>query len=300
MARVVNAANQISKDDVKYLERALSGLPAGKTDAADNDADGLLKYGYHQNPYLRTFTKVLWSGYAISRNQLADGSQRFSQARRDASVSAIDQATTGALESAANALEEAMSPTGSLSTFLTELRERTMPRLWSRVCETAGLPPPSAHPAKGRKPTSDELDAAEEAEIEALRRVPPAVVAAAAAEELTAEGIAADLDEAIHALPARMPAYEDEEDVEAAEEHAAARPEMTQTAPLTVQVARNGSIDTVAELLMAAAGELLRELRVKHATGAIKLTLHAEGHQVARQEGGNQGGGPRHRRRRRS
>ena len=46
------------------------------------------------------------------------------------------------------ALEAAMSPSGSLAGFLTELRERTNQRLWARVCETAGLPLPGT-PARG-------------------------------------------------------------------------------------------------------------------------------------------------------
>ena len=84
MARPTPTPAQLSKEDVKYLERQLSCLPASKSDAGSEDADGLLKFGYHQNPYVRTFAKVLRSGFAIARNQLAEGHQRFTQARRDA------------------------------------------------------------------------------------------------------------------------------------------------------------------------------------------------------------------------
>ena len=94
-------APQLSKDEVRFLERQLAELPTTKSEAGQNDSDGLLKFSYHQNPYVRTFTKVLWSGFAISRGQLVDGSQRFAQARRDATVSAIDASTTKSLDNAA-------------------------------------------------------------------------------------------------------------------------------------------------------------------------------------------------------
>ena len=171
MARPTPTPAQLSKEDVKYLERQLSCLPASKSDAGSEDADGLLKFGYHQNPYVRTFAKVLWSGFAIARNQLAEGHQRFTQARRDATVSAVDALTTQAMDGANQALENAMAPDGTLNSFLAELRDKTMPRLWTRVCETAGLPPPSFRNLYGRRDVTSaaEIDAAEEAELAALR-----------------------------------------------------------------------------------------------------------------------------------
>ncbi len=116
MAKPASASPQLTRDDVKFMETALSSLPSGPNDQGWNEADGLLRFGYHQNPYMRTCSKVLWSGFAISRNQLADGHQRFSQARRDATVSAVDQGTTQAMDAAAKALEDAMSPAGSYAT----------------------------------------------------------------------------------------------------------------------------------------------------------------------------------------
>jgi hypothetical protein len=300
MARPTSAVPQLTKDDVRFCERSMAGLAAAKTDAS-GDSDGLLKYGYHQNPYMRTFVKVLWSGYAISRNQLADGSQRFSQARRDATVSNIDQLTTKSLDDAAKALEGAMSPSGSLGTFLTELRERTMPRLWSRVCETAGLPPPSFHTIYGhaRKASHDDLDAEEEADIAALRKAPSEVAVQAFDDEDEDDTLDDDDDDAAEG--------EDATGVEAVEGEARApapqprertpRPDRAERseraaggeAALALTTTRNGGVDLAAELLMSAVSEVLRELRTRQATGSLKFTIQVEGQRADR--GGDRGRG---------
>ncbi len=269
-------APQLSKDEVRFLERQMAELPTTKSEAGQNDSDGLLKFSYHQNPYVRTFAKVLWSGFAISRGQLVDGSQRFAQARRDATVSAIDASTTKAMDNAAAALEAAMAPSGSIGTFLTELRDKTNQRLWARVCETAGLPPPSfASIMRTQRPLSiDDLDADEEAEIAALRKVPLETPAAAALSE-------PDVDD------------DDEEDDDDDGE-TTATPQAA--AQLQVTIARSGNHDALAELLLAACADALREVRVKGGTGALKVTVTIEGQ---RQGGGQSGSGQGRRRRRR-
>lgn len=297
MARPTSAVPQLTKDDVRFCERAMAGLATAKTDSS-GDADGLLKYGYHQNPYMRTFVKVLWSGYAISRNQLADGSQRFSQARRDATVSAIDQLTTKSLDDAAKALEGAMSPSGSLGTFLTELRERTMPRLWSRVCETAGLPPPSFHAiyGKARKVSHDDLDAEEEAELEALRKAPAEVPEAS--EEEDEEGVEFDDDLEEGGSEAQEGEAEPVESTQPRERAPRAeRPERAErapraepagpgeAAPLTLTVTRSGGVDLAAELLMSAVSEVLRELRTRQASGSLKFSIQVEGQRAGSTSG---------------
>lgn len=336
MARPTAAVPQLTKDDVRFLERALAALPTGKTEASAHDADGLLKYGYHQNPYMRTFVKILWSGYAISSNQLADGSQRFSQARRDATVSNIDQATTKTLDDAAKALEGAMSPSGSLGSFLTELRDKTMPRLWSRVCETAGLPPPSFHAIYGgaRPVSQDDLDAEEEAEMAALRKVPAAAPATPLTDDdedgnryadvdvdeesdpdevmhtrriaprsAPVERVEGDPDQIVHELPSRERAPRQPQPPREGGQREGAAGE----AGLNVTVARNGGAELAAELLMSALSEVLKELRTKQATGPLKFTVHVEGQRAQRAggdrseraEGGEGSEGQRRRRRRR-
>ena len=271
-------APQLSKDEVRFLERQLAELPTSKSEAGQNDSDGLLKFSYHQNPYVRTFTKVLWSGFAISRGQLADGSQRFAQARRDATVSAIDASTTKALDNAAAALEAATAPNGSIGSFLQELRDKTNQRLWARVCETAGLPPPSfASIMRTQRPVSmDELDADEEAEIAALRKVPLVETAVLAP---TAESDVDDDDE------------EDDDD-----EDSAPRATGEATTQLQVTINRSGNLEQLAEMLLAACADALREVRTKGGSGALKLTVSVEGQ---RQGGGQSGGGQGRRRRRR-
>lgn len=285
MANPVSNKPQLSKDEVRFLERQLAELPTTKSEAGQNDSDGLLKFSYHQNPYVRTFTKVLWSGYAISRGQLVDGSQRFAQARRDATVSAIDAATTKALDQAAAALEAAMAPNGSMGTFLTELREKANQRLWARVCETAGLPPPSFAAIMGQKPgaaksrSAEELDADEEAEIAALRRVPLTEKAAAP------KAVEADDDD------------DDEEDENAPQADDSAAGEETLSA-LRVALTRTGNVDMLAELLLAMCADVLREVRTKHANGGLTVNVVVEG-QRQESSGGHSGGGHGRRRRRR-
>jgi hypothetical protein len=306
---------QLSRDEVQLLERTLASMPTGKTEASGPDADGLLKFGYHQNPYMRAFTKVLWSGYALSRGQLAEGSQRFSQARRDAGVSAIDQMTIQALEEAAAALEQAMSPDGTITSFLTVLRDKTMLRLWSRVCETTGLPPPRFHILFGQKPqvTVADLDAEEEAEMAALRKDSPAPTPAAIPdaddaddddeddsdeddsdeddEEFDNADTAQEAGDSVSVEPTQRP----REERPARQRETQDRPARDQ-AQLSVTVSRSGNADLAPELVMSAASELLRELRVRHATGPLRLTLTVEGEQTGERPSA---GGNRHRRRRR-
>jgi len=269
---------QLIKDELLFLERSLAGLPTSKSaGAGTGEADGLLKFSYHQNPYLRTYAKVLWSGYAIARGQLIDGHQRFSQARRDATVSAVDAATTKALDDAHTALENAMAPDGTIAAFLQVLREKTLQRLWSRVCETSGLPPPRFHVLFGKVPTvtREELDAEEAAELNALRLQPDPPPAGAAVE--------VDDDD-----------DEDGDDECDGDDGTAAEGEPTK---LTVTVTRRGGAETAAELVLALAAELLRELRVKKAGGSLTVTLTAQGEGAA--AGGANASGDRKRSRRR-
>ncbi len=274
-------APQLSKDEVRFLESQLAELPTSKSEAGQNEFDGLLKFSYHQNPYIRTFAKVLWSGFAISRGQLADGSQRFAQARRDATVSAIDASTTKALDNAAAALEAATAPNGSIGTFLVELRDRTNQRLWARVCETAGLPPPSfaSIMRTKRAVSADELDADEEAEIAALRKVPLVE---------TPVATAADSDD-----------VDDDDDEEDDDDDGDARPSGDAPTQLQVTISRSGTNETLAELLLAAASDALREVRTKGGTGELKITVSVEGQKQGGGQAGTGGHGRRRRRRRR-
>lgn len=289
MSRPMPVQPQLSRDEVKYLEITLTELPTTKTTSTAVDADGLLKFAYHQNPYVRAYVKVLWSGYALSRGQVAEGSPRFSQARRDAQNSNVDQGTTKALDDAAAALEQAMSPSGSIASFLVELRERTMRRLWSRVCETTGLPPPSFAQLFGvvRSVSRDELDAEEEAEMAALRKPAPGDVVQLAVpnDELDDED---DDDE-----------YEDDPDAADGPAEAPSDRAATAGAPvaLSLSVTRSGGAEVAAELVLSAAAEILRDLRVQRADGALKVTIVVETQR--RQPGDRPKDGNRRRRRRR-
>ena len=255
----IPAAHQIPRDEVAFLERAFAGLPTSKSSASGTgDADGLLKFAYHQNPYMRAFTKVLWSGYAMARGQVADAHQRFQQARRDATVAAIDANTAKALEDAHLALEQAMAPDGTTAAFLQVLRDRTLQRLWSRVCETTGLPPPRFHTLLGAKPavTLADIDADEEAALAALRKQPPAP----AAEIADLEDESVDNDD-------------EGDDGDDGEELAPA----AAIAKLTLAVQRRGTAEQVAELLLAAASDALRELRAKKPQGNLTISISIEG-----------------------
>ena len=178
MARPSRSRNQpkplISPRERQDLETALADLPTGPASVNDDfsRADGLLKFGYHQNPYMRMFTKILWSGYALSRGQVVECDQRFKQAHRDAQMSNIDKITIRNLDEAAAALQRSMEPSGSVSDFLTEMRERTLQRIWARVCETSHLPPPSFSQifGTGGAMTLAEMEAADAKEIAALMR----------------------------------------------------------------------------------------------------------------------------------
>lgn len=258
-------ANALGKDEIKYLERTLGAVPLAKVQpGAHTDVDALLKFGYHTNPYVRVFCKVLWSGYAIAQGALADGHQRFVSARKDADLSAVDAMTARSLDDAHGALEAAMAPTGSMQQFLVVLRDKTLQRLWSRVCETLNLPPPRFHVLYGaaRPRSAAEIEAEEAAELAKLRLVPEAAEAAA---EASVEAAASAATE------------EEEEDEDDDDEGPAAK--------LTIEIKRSGSAETAPEWLLAALAEALRELRTQKATGALQLTLSVQGEK--------QGGGPR-------
>ncbi len=273
---------QLSREEVTYLERSLSGLPTTKQDGAGTgEADGLLKFKYHQNPYLRVYANVLWSGYAVSRGQIAEGHQRFSAARRDGQVSAVDAVTAKAMQDAQTALENAMAPDGTIAGFLQVLREGTVQRLWSRVCETSGLPPPrfGVLLGRGQQPSREELDAAEEQELAALRRTAaPSVLPEPDDDEASAE---TDSDD-----------DGDEDDGSEGDGVGAAPVE------LRISVNQRGGVETAAELVLAAATDALRQLRTKGAVGTLTVTLTVEG-QSAGARGDATGGNRKRRRRRR-
>ncbi|MCO4764239.1 MAG: hypothetical protein KC502_22190 [Myxococcales bacterium] len=293
---------QISTDEQKFLEGALAALPEGPSQAGNGFADDLLKFSYHQNPYMRTFTKVLWSGFALSRGQVVECHTRFKQAHRDATMSNIDQVTVRALDEAASSLDAALAPDGSVSLFLGELRGRTMQRIWARVCETSMLPPPSFSRIYGDEAemTEEEMDAAEAAELAELLKNPEdlaELTGVAVANDESAEAAdAADAgDDAgeVAAAPAAAEgdaaggdtseaASEDGESAEPAE------------ASFELEMRRSGSAEQAPELLLAAASDLLRELRGKAPNGQLKITVRVEG--VG--QGGNKKRGRRRRRRR--
>jgi hypothetical protein len=298
MARAITPHTPLSRDEIKYLEHTLATLPTAKTEAADGEAEGLLKYGYHQNPYLRAFAKLLWSGYALARGQIADGSQRFAQARRDATVSAVDANTARVLEEAAGALERAMAPDGSISGFLGELRGKTMPRLWSRVCETMNLPPPRFAVIFGTQPTrsAEEAEAAEMAEMAALCRVQPAP-------DLFEEDADDDEGQApTQGRPAMEAAtdYGDDNRPEPREREDRPRHgERTPSGPLGINVGRHGGADLAGELLLSACSEVLKELRLKRPHGSVEIRITVEGQSGGGQPRGEGGNGDRRRRRHR-
>jgi hypothetical protein len=266
---------QLVREELLFLERSLAGLPTSKLNGAGTgDADGLLKFSYHQNPYLRTYAKVLWSGYAIARGQLIDGHQRFSQARRDATVSAVDALTTKALDDAHTALENAMAPDGTIAGFLQVLRERTLQRLWSRVCETTGLPPPRFHVLFGKvsSVTAEELEAEEQAELNALRLQP---------------------DPPADVVPVDEGDDEEEGDDEGDDEDD--EPTDNGPAKLSLTLSKRGAADTAPELVLALAADILRELRGKKAAGNLVFTLTVQGENAP----GTGSGGDRKRGRRR-
>ncbi len=160
----------ISTSEQRFLEEALASLPTGPMAGTTAAAEELTRYNHHANPYLRAYARVLWCGFAMARGQVADGHGKFKIAHRDASLAAIDKVTEAAMLSANEALERSTAHDGSVSLFLAELRERTLQRLWSRVCETSGLPPPSfgrilARAQGGRASTRDsDADASSDAD----------------------------------------------------------------------------------------------------------------------------------------
>ena len=305
----------LAADDVKFMEDALRSLPTATAGAGESSfADRLLQYGYHQNPYVRLFTKVLWSGYAISRGQLAECDARFKQAHNDATMSNIDRTTVKALEQAHAALQESLAPGGSTGAFLGVLRDTTMQRMWARVCETAMLPPPSFHKLFGaptRKADDDDYDAAEQAEIAELMKDPEAAAEMLASidtadddgndrgddrDESTSAATRSDRRDSANAAAGTddgandLGSGSDDDDAEAPPESG------DEPSDLALTVKRSGDAPMAAELVLAAAAELLKGLRAKGATGAIEVTLSVTGTATRK---GSSGGGRRRRSRKR-
>ena len=256
------------------MEEAIRSMPrAAQTGSESAFADTLLNYGYHRNPYVRTFTSVLWSGYALSRGQVVDSDARFRKAHTDATVSNVDRTTIAALESAHTALQESLSPAGSVTTFLDELRERTIQRMWSRVCETSMLPPPSfsklLNTPQADAPSEEELEAAEMAEIAALMKSPEDLFAVS---EADAEAVEDDSQRQAEAATGNGDAdtaddaYSGETDADTAEE-----------TELQLSVTRKGNSEMGPELVLQASAEILKQLRVQGATGNLEVTISVVG-----------------------
>ena len=155
----------------------------------------------------------------------------------------------------------------------------------------------------GKKPlvNPDELDAAEEAEMAALRKTPPAPVPAEAELDADAEGEGEEFSDD----------FEDDDEGEDGEEgaepearHEAPRPREA-AAPASaggaIHVQRQGTAELAGELLLSAASEVLRELRTKKPGGALKITITIEGQRAEGKppEAKGEGGEQRRRRRRR-
>ncbi len=297
----------INNKDLSFLEGALAGLPSGPVTDGDahTHADGLLKFGYHQNPYMRMFTKSLWSGYAISRGRIVECDQRFKQAHRDAQMSNIDNVTIRALDDAAGALEQALAPDGSVAAFLDEMRSRTLRRMWSRVCETSHLPPPSFSKIFGGcgDMTLEEMEAADAAEMAALMldngedeeaaQADDAETAAAPADTAAEADATAEADAAAEAgtateagAPPPLPTLES-----APPEAVAAEPanqdQVSEAANVSfaVEVSREGPVNLGPELLLSAASEALKELRVRRPEGGLQITISVTGTGRERQRG---------------
>ena len=306
------AKGGLNAQDVKYLKQTLSELP--NRPIADQDAhievDRLLQFAYHQNPYLRMFTKVLWSGYAMSRGQVLECHERFKQAHRDAQMSSIDEVTIRSLDHAASTLEQAMAPDGSVTDFLTVMRDNTLRRMWSRVCETSSLPPPSFNSIfgtnDGNEMTIEEIEAAEAAEIAALTITPPETTDAEEAE--TAEGDEPEAGDAV-AAPDEDGSRDNDEDEDedgsrdnddaggdgtletgdGREDHPPNEPQ-----PFNIEVSRQGGSELAAELLLSAGSEILRTLRGRSPQGDVSITVTVSGDGVARRR--RRRGGRRRRR----
>ena len=75
-----------------------------------------------------------------------------------------------------------------------------------------------------------------------------------------------------------------------------ARPATVGATQLQVTINRSGYPDALAELLLAACADALREVRTKGGSGQLKVTVSIEGQ---RQGGGQSGSGQGRRRRRR-
>ena len=272
------AKGGLKAEDVKYLEQTLSELPSQPiaNQDAHQEVDRLLQYAYHQNPYMRMFTKVLWSGYAMSRGQVLDCHQRFKQAHRDAQMSSIDEVTIRSLDQAATTLENAMAPDGSVADFLSVMRDNTLRRMWSRVCETSNLPPPSFTRIFGSKQdnemTLEEIEAEEAAEIAAMMITPPEtdeneeLEADPNDETQSADAVSADNEEATEAS----------HDGETGSNDGADGPS-DEPQPFSVEVGRQGGTELAAELLLSAGSEALRTLRSQGSQGDVSITVTISG-----------------------
>ncbi len=271
-----DSKRQISVEDQRYLERALSSLPEGPSKDGNGFAEDLQRFNYHANPYMRTFTKVLWSGYALSRGQVVECHTRFKQAHSDAQLSNIDKVTVKALEDASAQLEQAMAPSGSVSIFLGELRGRTMQRIWSRVCETSQLPPPSFSKIFGQQGemSAEEIAEAEQAEMAALLLDPedtsllePSAAIDSEGEEVEGSVAPAEAAPAAQQSSSSQDDDDDDEDDDDDDEGSA----------FELSVSRTADVATVAEQLLAAASEALKELRSRAPDGDLKVSVQIQG-----------------------
>jgi hypothetical protein len=292
----------LPENEQRFFEDALAALPTTPTPGASAMAEDLGRYNHHQNPYLRAFARVLAAGYSLARRDVVDCYQRFKTAHRDAELAGVDRVTIEALAEAAAALEQAMAPDGSIGDALQELRSRTLQRLWSRVCETCQLPPPSFTRIFARRkeqPSIEEIEAAENAAIAALMIAP---VATSGATDDDADALeAADDDEEGDDDDASDDDDSDDDDGdgdgdEDGDDGDDGDGDDGNGGGFSARVERSGNAEQLAELLLAAGSDLLARARsglAKDASFKLTLSLDAGG------RGGNKGGGRKRRRRRR-
>jgi len=250
----------LTDDEKKLFEGAMKALPTASMESLDPTADAVLKFAYHHNPYLRTFAKVTWAGYALAAGKLADASSRFTQSLRDAELSNIDTSTVRALQAASAALEASLSPEGTVAGFLAELKDKTLRRMWSRVCETAALPPPDFDAIYGivREPLPlpttvyDEEPAA-----------PQPAYAENDPDEGGEEGAHEGRDEGDDTAEERAPSAR----------RAPPPPLPPEPATLHGTITRDGTVAEAPEQLLALCADALRVLREKGGTGNLTLKL---------------------------
>lgn len=280
----------IPPQEQRFLEDALAALPVVATPGTTATAEELARYNHHANPYLRAYARVLWCGYALARGQVNDCYQKFKVAQRDASLAAIDKVTDQALAAAGDALDRSMGPDGSVSIYLVELRERTLQRLWARVCETSQMDPPSFGRIFSRA-AGMEVEEDEEAEIDAWRREVAVVDDIAEAPEGDAdedddEDDDAGGDDAGGEAKADDAGDDDDDDEDDDDEDAPAA--RRDAGGWQVRVTRQGSAEEIRAAIAQAAAELLHQMRKANPTGSLTLELRLG---AASGGGGPRGGG---------